>query len=179
MKYYVVAVFDDETYHLISPIQKNMSKKFRGNRNSPMPFIPLCMIENPNLDKLYPIIKKVTSPYKFFRIDASDCVYPCDNTRSINLRIDNKGYIKRISRSLNDILILSGFNVKTFEELFISLSNLGYISKDYKRQDVILNLPYLYKNNSFIKLKVTKIEVWKIPASKKDLPLKTFQLKEF
>ncbi|AOR24841.1 hypothetical protein [Clostridium taeniosporum] len=179
MKYYIVAVFDDETYQLISPIQKNMSKKFRGNRNSPLPFIPLCILDNPNLDKLYPMIKKIISPYKFFRIDALDSVYVCDSSRSVNLRIDNKGYIKRISRSLSDMLILSGFNVKTFESNFVSLSNLGYISKDHKKQDIKLNFPYLYKHKSYIKLKIKKIEVWKIPTSKKDSPLKSFVLKEF
>ncbi|KIL08313.1 hypothetical protein SR42_04615 [Clostridium botulinum] len=179
MKYYIVAVFDDETYQLISPIQKNMSKKFRGNRNSPVPFIPLCIIDNPNFDKLYPIINKIISPYKVFRIDALDSVYLYDNTRSVNLRIDNRGYIKRISRALSDMLILSGFNIKTFDETFVSLSNLGYISKDYKKQDIKLNFPYLYKNNPYIKLKIKKIEVWKIPTSKKDLPLKSFVLKEF
>ena len=58
MKYYIVALFDEETYQVISPIQRNMSKKFRANRNSPAPFIPLAFIDNPNLEKLYPIIEK-------------------------------------------------------------------------------------------------------------------------
>ncbi len=45
MKYYIVALFDEETYQVISPIQRNMSKKFRANRNSPMPFVLLTSIE--------------------------------------------------------------------------------------------------------------------------------------
>ncbi|GAA0079248.1 2'-5' RNA ligase family protein [Clostridium sp. CTA-5] len=179
MKYYIVALFDDETYQVISPIQKNMSKKFRASRNSPMPFIPLGIVDNPNLDKLYPIIKKVISPYKSFRIDATDNVYLHDNTKSINLRIENKGYIKRISRSLKDILILNGFNVKAFDDNFISIANMGYIAKDYKKQDVKLNFPTIYKDNSLVKLRIKKIEVWKIPTQKKDVPLKSYILKEF
>ena len=44
MKYYLVALFDDESYKNLNPIQKNLSKKFRANRNSPAPYIPLEVI---------------------------------------------------------------------------------------------------------------------------------------
>ena len=52
MKYYLVALFDEESYKNLNPIQRNLSKKFRANRNSPTPYIPLEIIENPNIDKL-------------------------------------------------------------------------------------------------------------------------------
>ncbi len=59
MKYYLVALFDDESYKNLNPIQRNLSRKFRANRNSPIPYIPLEIIENPNLDKLNTIIDKM------------------------------------------------------------------------------------------------------------------------
>ena len=71
-----------------------MSKKFRANRNSPAPYIPLAVIDNPNLDKLNPILNKIISPYKSFRIDANDLVYLSEPTKTVNLKVDNKGYIK-------------------------------------------------------------------------------------
>ena len=49
MKYYIVAMFDDDSYESIAPIQKNLSKKFRGNRHSPMPYIALNILDNPNM----------------------------------------------------------------------------------------------------------------------------------
>lgn len=63
---------------------KNISRKFRTNRNSPQPFIPLISIENPDLDKLYPLVDKLIAPYKTFRVNANDTVYPLDQTKSIN-----------------------------------------------------------------------------------------------
>ena len=51
MKYYLVALFDDESYKHLNPIQRNLSKKFRASRNSPTPYIPLEVIENPNRQK--------------------------------------------------------------------------------------------------------------------------------
>lgn len=179
MKYYIVALFDEETYQVISPIQRNMSKKFRANRNSPAPFVLLSTIENPNLDKLYPVVDKIVSPYKSFRIDASDLVYLFEPTKSINLKIDDKGYIKRLSRSLFDTLDLNGFSVKSFGDNFISLANLGYVPKDYKKQDLKLNFPELYDKNNFIKLRIKSIEIWKLPTVRKNTPLKSYMLKDF
>ena len=50
MKYYIVALFDKDSYTNLSPVQRKYSKKFRGNRNSPLPYlirfylIPLYLI---------------------------------------------------------------------------------------------------------------------------------------
>lgn len=179
MKYYIVALFDEETYQVISPIQRNMSKKFRANRNSPAPFIPLSCVEVQNPDKLLPIIDKIIAPYKSFRVDANDLVYLFEPTKSINLKMDNKGYITRLSRCLCDTLSLNGFSVKSFDENFISLANLSYISKDYKKQDVKLNFPDIYDKDNYIKLRVKSIEIWKLPTVKKNIPIKSYTLKDF
>lgn len=179
MRYYIVALFDEETYQVISPIQRNMSKKFRANRNSPVPFVLLSTIENPNLDKLYPVVDKIVAPYKSFRIDASDLVYLSEPTKSINLKIDDKGYIKRLSRSLLDTLELNGFSVKSFGDNFISLANLGYIPKDNKKQDLKLNFPEIYDSNNLVKLRIKSVEIWKLPTVKKNTPLKSYILKDF
>ena len=179
MKYYIVALFDEETYQVISPIQRNMSKKFRANRNSPVPFIMLTAIENPNLDKLYPVVDKIIASYKSFRIDASDLVYLFEPTKSVNLKVDNKGYIKRLSRCLLDTLELNGFSANAFDDSFISLANLGYIPKDYKKQDVKLNFPEIYTKDNVAKLKVKSIEIWKLPLVRKNTPLKSYTLKTF
>lgn len=179
MKYYIVALFDEETYQVISPIQRNMSKKFRANRNSPVPFILLTTIDDPNLDKLYPVVDKIMAPYKSFRIDASDLVYLFEPTKSVNLKIEDRGYIKRLCRCLFDTLELNGFNVKSFDDNFISLANLSYIPKDYKKQDVKLNFPEIYIKDNVAKLRVKSIEIWKLPTVKKNTPLKSYVLKEF
>ena len=179
MKYYIVALFDEETYQVISPIQRNMSKKFRANRNSPIPFIPLSCVESPTPDKLLPIVDKIIAPYKSFRVDANDLVYLFEPTKSINLKMNNSGYIKRLSRCLYDTLSLNGFNTKSFEDNFISLANLTYISKDSKKQEVKLNFPDIYDNDDYIKLRVKSIEIWKLPTVKKNIPIKSYTLKDF
>ena len=179
MKYYIVALFDEETYQVISPIQRNMSKKFRANRNSPVPFVLLTTIDNPNLDKLYPVVDKIIASYKSFRVDANDSVYLFEPTKSINLKIDDKGYIKRLSRCLLDTLELNGFSVSSFEDNFVSLASLGFVPKDYKKQDVKLNFPEIFDKDNFVKLRIKSIEIWKLPTVKKNTPVKSYNLRDF
>ena len=81
MKYYLVALFDDVSYKNLSPIQKSLSKKYKGNRNSPIPYIPLEVIENPNLDKLNIVIDKILKPYKNFKIELSSTVIVCNSNK--------------------------------------------------------------------------------------------------
>jgi len=179
MNYYIVALFDEETYQVISPIQRNMSKKFRANRNSPMPFVLLTALEKPNLDKLYPVLDKIVNSYKSFRINASDSVYLFEPAKSVNLKIENKGYIKRLSRCLLDQLELNGFAATNFEDNFVSLANVSYIPKDSKKQEVKLNFPEIYAKDSFVKLRIKSIEIWKLPTVKKNVPLKSYILRDF
>ena len=179
MKYYIVALFDEETYQVISPIQRNMSKKFRANRNSPMPFVLLTTVENPNLDKLCPVVDKIIHPYKSFRINAVDSVCLFEPAKSINLKIEDKGYIKRISRCLLDELELNGFTVSAYEDIFVSLANVNYVPKDSKKQEVKLNFPEIYTKDSCVKLRIKSIEIWKSPLAKKNIPVKSYILRYF
>lgn len=179
MKYYIVALFDEETYQVISPIQRNMSKKFRANRNSPMPFVLLTTIEKPNLDKLYPVVDKIVNSYKSFRINAVDSVYLFEPAKSINLKIEDKGYIKRISRCLLDELELNGFTVSAYEDNFVSLANVSFVPKDSKKQEVKLNFPEIYTKDNCVKLRIKSIEIWKSPLAKKNVPVKSYILRDF
>ena len=83
MKYYIVALFDDNSYEVIAPIQKNLSKRFKGNRHSPQPYIALDVLDNPNIDKLCMAIEKVIKHYKRFKVELCDDVIINENTTPI------------------------------------------------------------------------------------------------
>ena len=87
MKYYLVALFDDESYKNLNPIQKNLSKKFRANRNSPAPYIPLEIIENPNIDKLDIVVDKIVKPYKNFKVQLLKEVSVSETNKTLNLSL--------------------------------------------------------------------------------------------
>ena len=176
MKYYLVALFDDESYKNLNPIQKNLSKKFRANRNSPAPYIPLEVIENPNIDKLDVVVDKIIKPYKNFKVQLSQEVSISETNKTLNMKIQDVGYIRRINRLVNDTLRLHGFNVQEGNgepEMHISLANLNFIPKDMKKFDGEVN----FKSNCET-LKVDRIELWKFSNNKRETLVKSYPLKK-
>ena len=150
MKYYLVALFDEESYKNLNPIQRNLSKKFRANRNSPTPYIPLEIIENPNIDKLDVVVDKIVKPYKNFKVQLSTEV-------SVSLK-------------------LHGFNTQNCNSepsMHISLANLNYLPKDMKKFDGEVN----FKSNCET-LKVDRIELWKFSTNKRETLIKSYPLKK-
>ena len=176
MKYYLVALFDDESYKNLNPIQKNLSKKFRANRNSPAPYIPLEVIENPNVDKLDVVVDKIIKPYKNFKVQLLKEVSISENTKTLNIKIQDIGYIKRMNRLMNDTLRLHGFNVQENsgdQSMHISLANLNFIPRDMKKLDGEVN----FKSNCET-LKVDRIELWRFSNSKRETLVKSYPLKK-
>lgn len=175
MKYYIVALFDDESYKCLNPIQRNFSKKFKANRNSPIPHIILEVIENPNVDKLDPLITKIMNPYKKFKVEIEPNVFICEANKTVALSLQDKGYIKRLSRLISETLKLHGFSMKSFDmPTNVSLANLNYVNRDLKKGDGEVTI-----QSAFDTLKVNRIELWKISNNKRETLIKTYHLKDF
>ena len=179
MKYYIVALFNEKSYETIFPIQKSISKKFKGYRNSPIPHITLSILENPNIEKLTPIIEKIIKPYKKFKIELDSTVSISEQLHSLNLHMQYKGYIKKIKTSLSDFLELNGFHdlISSDSELSISLANVNFSNKDNKHTDMYCDL--IKKNPNTITLKVDRFEIWKFSNNRKETCIKSFNLREF
>ena len=173
MKYYLVALFDDVSYKNLSPIQRSLSKKYRANRNSPIPYIPLEVIENPNIDKLNTVMDKILKPYKNFKVELSSTVTLCDSNKTLNLKIEKIGYIKKLDRLIGDNLKMYGFNVKNDNnDLHLSLANINYTNRDNKKFDTEIE----YKP-SISTLKVNRLELWKISNNRRETLIQTYPLK--
>ena len=165
-----------ESYKNLNPIQKNLSKKFRANRNSPAPYIPLEIIENPNIDKLDLVIDKIVKPYKNFKVQLLKEVSVSETNKTLNIKIEDVGYIKRMNRLMNDTLRLHGFNVQdTSSEpsMHISLANLNFIPRDMKKIDGEVN--FKPKCDT---LKVDRIELWRFSNNKRETLIKSYPLKK-
>ena len=181
MKYYIVALFDDNSYESIAPIQRNISKKFRANRNSPMPYIALEIIDNPNIENLYAVIEKIIKPYKKFKIELCDDVSMNEAMKTVNLSIVNEGYIKKLSRTIRDTLSLHGiYSVEPeLNDLSISLANVNSVNKDSKKNSTDVACELIKKNGKNLTLKVNTLEIWKISNNKKETAIKSYQLRSF
>lgn len=181
MKYYLVAVLDVDSYKIIEPLQRNLLKKYKLPKNSITLHIPLETLENPNIDKLDEVVTKLIKPYKKFKIELTgDVHYHDPANKTISLKIENKGYIKKIHRCLNDMLKLHGFNIKESVDspLYIPVS-YNTNGKDIKKTEsspVQFHLRTVSKRNV---VTISKIELWKISNSRKETIVKSYTLRNY
>lgn len=112
-----------------------------------------------------------------FLVEVSSKVSICDSSKTLNLEIEDVGYIKRLNRLLSDNLQLHGFNVKGIESdknLQLTLANISYNNKDNKR--VIAPLDSRFNLST---LKVNRLELWKISNTRRETLIQTYPLKDF
>lgn len=64
--------------------------------------ITLEVIEDPNINKLEEVIEKIIKPYKKFKVEINGAICFDPPYKSVNLKIENKGYIMRLARIIND-----------------------------------------------------------------------------
>lgn len=182
MRYYLVALFDEESYKTIEPIQKNISKKHRLYKNLPTLHITLEVIDNPNLDKLDEILQKIIQPYKKFKVELSDIICFGDPYKSINLKVESKGYIKRLTRRINDTLKLYGFSVRENIDnwdLHVSIANTNFAQREWKKQEFEIACSNAKIEGFHNMAKIDRIELWKPVNNKKDMIIKTYDLRSF
>lgn len=182
MRYYLVALFDDDSYKNMEPLQKSLSKKYKLYKNLSTPYITLETIDNPNLDKLDEILRKIFKPYKRFKVELNDIVYFEEHYKSINLKVENGGYIKRLCRLLNDTLKLHGFNVR--ENIndwnpHVVIANGNLSNKDWKKNEFELAYSTTRKEICLNMAKIDRVELWKSLNNKKEMVIKSYSLKSF
>lgn len=178
MKYYVVALLDKDSYDELTPIKRKFSKKFKANRHSPIPFIALNVIDTSNIEKVSQVVEKVIKPYKKFKVELNNNVSVSESLKTVNLQIQDRGYIKKIYSALKENFELNGLNVKytADKDISISLATLNHVNKNIDN-DVACD-----ENDSFLQnqtYKVSKLEVWRLSNNKKEICLKSFPLRNF
>lgn len=182
MRYYLVALFDQDSYKSIETIQRNISRKYKLYKNLPMLHITLEVIEDPNLSKLDDIITNIIKPYKKFKVELSDVICFDEPYKSVNLKVENKGYIKRLARLINGKLKLNGFNVRENIDnwdLHVSLANTNYALREWSKNEFASACSNT-KNEGFYRMaKIDRIELWKPINNKKEMVVKSYPLKTF
>ncbi|WP_061316669.1 2'-5' RNA ligase family protein [Clostridium botulinum] len=182
MKCYLVALFDKEDYYKIEKIQRDISKKYKIYRNLPMLHITFEVIEDPNINKLEEVIEKIIKPYKKFKVEINGAICFDPPYKSVNLKIENKGYIMRLARIINDTLKLHGFKVRENIEnwdLHVSLANTNFASREWSAKEYISACSNLKGVGMHEMAKIDRIEIWKPINNKKEMVIKSFPLKEF
>lgn len=144
--------------------------------------ITLESIENPDLEKLTKVISDILKPYKKFKVQIND-VSIDSFYKAINLKIENKGYIIRLARQINEILKLHRFTVKENSNdinLKVLLANTSYQMREsnFKQHNNTFHENIKIEGNHKM-VKIDRIELWKAVNNKKEVTLKNFPLRNF
>ena len=182
MKYFLVALFDDQSNSTIQNIQRNICRKYKLYKSSPNLYIPISAITNPDLEKLDVVISKIIVPYKKFKVGISNSIGLSENFSQVNLKVEDKGYIFRLARSITDTLDLHGFNVKNDNDIIdlrILLANANHIIKKSCNGGTLSIDDTLNSDDFFKFAKVCRLELWKQVSNKKEMIVKTYELREY
>lgn len=182
MRYYLVALFDKEDYIKLEGIQKNMSRKYKIYKNLPMLHLTIEVLDNPNINKLEEVIKKILKPYKKFKIKINGAICFEPPYKSVNLKVESKGYIIRLVREINEMLKLYGFKVRENIDnwdLHISVANVNFSNREWSYKEYSTACNNLTKDNIQDTVIVDRFELWKPINNKKDMVVKAFPLREY
>ncbi|MDP4178063.1 MAG: 2'-5' RNA ligase family protein [Bacillota bacterium] len=179
MKYYLVAVFDNNTYPNLEIMQKNVCHRYKIYKNLPILHIMLEIIDDPKLDELDNIINNIIKPYKKFKVYSSGDICFDTSFKSISLKVENKGYIVRLFRKINEKLIWSGFKVKDKNDLYVSLANTNYPIKELSSKEHISVCSEARSRGFNGEGKIDRIELWKSITNKKDMVVRSYELREY
>lgn len=182
MKYYLVALFDVDSYAYAEKIQKELCKKYKLYNDLPTLHITLEIIGDPDIEKLSSLISSIIKPYKKFKVSMDGAICFDPPHKSVNLKIENKGYIMRLVRKINTTLKENGFDVREnidFWDLHISLANTNYAVREWSSSEYVAACNAVKESGFINLLKIDKIELWKPINNKKKMVVKSFPLRDY
>ena len=182
MKYYLVALLDEDSYSFVETIQKGLSQKYKLYHDLPTLHITLEIIGDPDIEKLSSLINEIIKPYKKFRVSVNGVICFDAPHKSVNLKIDEQGYIIRLAKKINTKLAENGFivreNIDNWD-LHISLANTNYASREWSISEFTAACNSTKEKDIQTLLKIDRLELWKPINNKKKMVVKTFPLKSF
>lgn len=183
MKYYLVALFDADSHTVVEKLQKNITRKYKLHQSHNLLnyHIMLEVIDDPDFEKLDMLIEKILKPYKKFKVEINNLLSFDPPNKSINLRIENKGYIIRLARNINDTLKLSGFNVRENTnafDLLVPIANTSP-SKHWAKDSHGINKESFNNPGCKLLAKIDRFELWKATNNRKRVLIKSYNLRRF
>ncbi|AJA49966.1 2'-5' RNA ligase superfamily [Clostridium pasteurianum DSM 525 = ATCC 6013] len=182
MKYYLVALFDKDSYLFIEKIQKRICKKYKLYKKLPVLHITLEVIDDPDIEKLDKIVTEIINPYKKFRVKLNGVICFDPPYKSVNLKVENKGYITRLIRQINEKLKFYHFKVRENIDdwdLHVSLANTNYAIRNWSTDEYMMACENTKNSDPQKVARIDRIELWKPVNNKKTMTIKSFSLKQY
>lgn len=181
MRYQLVALFDNDSNEYIETLQKTLVKKHKcQNVNHGYSIhITIDNIDAPDFEKLDELLTKVLKNYKKFKVELTEALFIDSQNRSMSLKIENKGFIIRITKAVNETLRLSGILVRDNPDavdLLIPVATGNFIKRSsIKDEACATSDSFTIPINKLIR--VDRLELLKTTNNKKKILIKSYVLK--
>ena len=117
-----------------------------------------------------------------FKVSVNGAICFDPPHKSVNLKIDDQGYIIRLAKKINSKLTETGFAVRENIDnwdLHISLANTNYAAREWSVPEFNAACDATKQKDIKTLLKIDRIELWKPINNKKKMVVKSFPLKSF
>jgi len=167
MIYYLVGLFDSDSYKYVESLQKNLCEKYnlyKSEADLPMLHITLEIITDPDLCDLSIALKNILADYTQFQVELNGAVCFDPPFKSVNLNINNNGTIYELSKKINSVLNFKGFkvreNIKNWN-LHISLANTTFADREWSDGEYLAACNLVKDEKLLRTITLQCIELWK------------------
>ena len=180
MKYYLVALFDKDSYEVIEKMQKSLCQSYKLYRNIPVLHITLEVLDDPDINRLTEVLNDILKHYKKFKVEISGVICFDPPFKSVNLKIENKGYIFKLIKSINSNLAAKGFKVRENIQdwdIHVSLANTNYAIREWTNNEYNMACETTKEEGFYRLARIDKVELWKPINNKREMLIKSFPLR--
>lgn len=180
MKYYIVALFDENTYKHLEKIQMELSKKYNLYSKLPKLHITLEVIDEPDINKLQEIISNILKDHKKFQVEINDVICFDPPYKSVNLKVNEGGIITDLSKNFNKTLRAHNFNVRDNIEdwdLHISIANTNFSSREWSQEEFVQACTLLKSQKCNFLGTIEKIQLWSPINDSDKMIIHSYELK--
>ena len=182
MIYYLVCLFDDDSYKIIESLQKTICKKYNlynSYTDLPMLHITIETITDAPLQDLDTSLKNILKDYTNFEVQINGAICFAPPYKSVNLNIESKGTIYELSRNINSILKSQGFIVREHIEnwnLHISLASTNFTDREWSDKEYLAACDLVKDINFSETIKIHAVELLKPINDKDQMVVKRYNL---
>jgi len=182
MIYYLVGLFDKDSYQYIESLQKSLCTKynlFSSDAALPKLHITLEILTNPNLDDLDISLKNIIKDYSKFEVELNGVICFDPPYKSVNINIKNEGTIYKLSKKINYILDSQSFKVRENIEnwnIHISLANTNFADREWSNSEYSAACNLAKDENFSRTITINLIELWKPINNNDEMVVKKYIL---
>lgn len=182
MKYYLVALFDKDSNLNLERMQRNICRKYKLYKSVRIPHIIIETLEDPNIDKFHKVVSDILKPYKKFKVEVNSDLTFNSSLKMVNIKVENKGYIIRIARQIDETLKLYKFNVRENTgdyDLYIPVAKANFGIREWNAKEYVAACESVKRSELNDTIKISKMELWKAVSNRRDMVVSTFELRNF